>query len=231
VIAHRGGGDERPENTLDAFRNAVAVGADVAEFDVRSTSDHRLVVLHDAALDRTTNCAGIVYELSFEQVRACQTDGNGQPVPTLDEVLDYFAPLDVDIAPEVKWYGVDMDDDEVAALVTAVKDRNLGARTFLTSFQPGVFDLVNTAEPALTTVYLSNTVVPVSALTEYEADIASVNMTALTKENVDVYHANHRQIWTWTADTVAELQKAWSLGADSVGTDIPQKALTLYGPG
>ena len=93
VTAHRGGGDERPENTLDAFRNAVAVGADVVEFDVRSTSDHRLVVLHDGALDRTTNCTGIVYELTFEQVRACLTDGNGQPVPTLDEVLDYLAPL------------------------------------------------------------------------------------------------------------------------------------------
>jgi glycerophosphoryl diester phosphodiesterase len=229
VTAHRGGGAERPENTLDAFRNAVAVGADVVEFDVRSTSDHRLVMLHDVALDRTTNCTGIVYELTFEQVRACQTDGNGQPVPTLDEVLDYLAPLDVDIAPEIKAYGVDLDDDEVAALVAAVKDRNLEGRTFLQSFQPGVFALVNASEPALTTVYLSHAVIPVSALTDHGADIASVNMNALTRANVDVYHANHRQIWTWTAYTVAELQKAWSLGADSVGTDIPKQALSFYG--
>ena len=61
VTAHRGGSDERPENTMDAFRNAVAVGADVVEFDVRSTKDHRLVVLHDRTLDRTTNCTGTVY--------------------------------------------------------------------------------------------------------------------------------------------------------------------------
>ena len=47
VIAHRGGGDERPENTMEAFRHVVAVGADAVEFDVRSTRDHRLVVLHD----------------------------------------------------------------------------------------------------------------------------------------------------------------------------------------
>jgi glycerophosphoryl diester phosphodiesterase len=231
VTAHRGGGDEQPENTVDAFRNAVAVGADVIEFDVRSTSDHRLVVLHDGTLDRTTNCTGIVYELTFEQVRACRTDGNGQPVPTLDEVLDYLAPLDVDIAPEVKAYRTDMDDDEVAALVSAIEDRQLAGRTFVQSFQPAVFGLVNAAEPALTTVYLSNSVIPVSALDEQDADIASVNMNALTRANVDVYHANHRQIWTWTADTVAELQKAWSLGTDSVGTDIPKQAVALYGPG
>jgi hypothetical protein len=100
-----------------------------------------------------------VYELTFEQVRACLTDGNGEPVPTLDEVLDYLAPLDVDIALEVKAYRIDMDDDEVAALVNAVKDRQLAARTFVESFQPGVFAL-DASEPAPTTVYLSHTVFP-----------------------------------------------------------------------
>ena len=54
-------------------------------------------------------------------------------------------------------------------------------------------------------------------------------MNALTKSNVNEYHDNHRQIWTWTADTVAELQKGWTLGVDSVGTDIPKQALSLYG--
>ena len=91
VTAHRGGSDERPENTLAAFRHAVAIGADAVEFDVRSTADHRLVVLHDRTLDRTTNCTGTVYKRTFAQVRACRTNGNGQPVPTLKEVLDYLA--------------------------------------------------------------------------------------------------------------------------------------------
>ena len=139
VTAHRGGSYERPENTLDAFRNAVAIGADMVEFDVRSTADHRLVVLHDRTLDRTTNCTGTVFQLTFEQVRACRTDGNGQPVPTLEEALDYFAPISVDIAPEIKEYGTDLDADEVTALVNAVKDRQLSARTFVQSFKPTVF--------------------------------------------------------------------------------------------
>ena len=229
VTAHRGGSDERPENTLDAFRNAVAIGADVVEFDVRSTADHHLVVLHDRTLDRTTNCTGTVYKLTLEQVRACRTDGNGQPVPTLEEVLDYLAPTSIDIAPEIKDYRIDLDDDEVVAFVAAVEDRQLAARTFVQSFNPNVFALVNSAEPALTTVYLSNSVITVRALEEFDADIASVNMNALGRSNVDVYHAKHRQIWTWTADTVSELQKAWTLGADSVGADIPKQALLLYG--
>ena len=229
VTAHRGGSDERPENTLDAFRNAVAVGADMIEFDVRSTADHRLVVLHDRTLDRTTNCTGTVYQLTLEQVRACRTDGNGEPVPTLEEVLDYLAPLSIDIAPEVKEYRNDLDDAEVAALVAAVKDRQLTGRTFVQSFNPKVFAVAKAAEPALNTVYLSHSVIYVSALEEYNADIASVKMSALARSNVNVYHDRGRQIWTWTADTVTELQRAWTLGADSVGTDIPKQALSLYG--
>jgi len=229
VTAHRGGSDERPENTLDAFGNAVAIGADVVEFDVRSTMDHHLVVLHDRTLGRTTNCTGTVYQLTFAQVRGCRTNGNGQPVPTLDEVLDYLAPISIDIAPEIKDYSIDLHDDEVEAFVTALRDRQLTARTFVQSFNPNVFALVNATEPDLSTVYLSNSVISVSALDGYGADIASVNMNTLAKSNVDVYHDKHRQIWTWTADTVLELQKAWTLGADSVGTDIPTQALSLYG--
>jgi glycerophosphoryl diester phosphodiesterase len=229
VTAHRGGRDERPENTLDAFRNAVAIGADVVEFDVRSTADHRLVVLHDRTLDRTTNCTGTVFKLTLEQVRACRTDGNGQPVPTLEEVLDYFAPLGVDIAPELKEYRTDLDAGEVTALVSAVKDRQMAARTFVQSFNPNAFAVVNAADPTLTTVYLSHSVVFVSALERYDADIASVSMNALTRSNVNVYHDNDHQIWTWTADTVTELRKAWTLGVDSVGTDIPKQARSLYG--
>jgi len=229
VTAHRGGSYERPENTLDAFQNAVAVGADTVEFDVRSTADHRLVVLHDRTLDRTTNCTGTVFQRTLAQVRACKTDGNGKPVPTLIEALDYFAPLSVDISPEIKGYGIDMDNNEVANLMAAVKRRQMTARTFVQSFNPNVFALVNRVEPALATVYLAHSVIRVTALRQYGADIASVNMKALSRSNVDSYHAQQRQIWTWTANTVPELQRAWTLGADSVGTDIPTQALSLYG--
>jgi len=229
VTAHRGGSDERPENTMDAFRNAVAVGADTVEFDVRSTSDHRLVVLHDRTLDRTTNCTGAVYRRTLAQVRTCRTDGNGQRVPTFAEVLNYFAPLNVGIIPEIKEYGTDLDNNEVAKLVTAVKSRKMGPRTFVQSFKPSVFAQVNRAAPAVTTVYLANGVIRVSALRQYGADIASVNMTSLSRANVNSYHNQGRRIWTWTADADEELQRAWTLGVDSVGTDIPTQALALYG--
>src|SRR5690242_20566049 len=69
VIAHRGGAALWPENTLVAFRNAVALGADVLELDVRATADGRLVVVHDATVDRTTDGRGAVATLTLAEVQ------------------------------------------------------------------------------------------------------------------------------------------------------------------
>src|SRR6185503_6389493 len=57
-LAHRGGANLRPENTLAAFSNAVAIGADVLELDVQHTADNVVVVIHDATVDRTTDGVG-----------------------------------------------------------------------------------------------------------------------------------------------------------------------------
>jgi glycerophosphoryl diester phosphodiesterase len=60
VIAHRGGGRLRPENTLVAFDHAVALGADALECDVHVSKSGEVVVIHDDTVDRTTNARGAV---------------------------------------------------------------------------------------------------------------------------------------------------------------------------
>ncbi|MBI3209746.1 MAG: glycerophosphodiester phosphodiesterase family protein [Candidatus Solibacter usitatus] len=86
VIAHRGEHIHHTENTLAAFQAALDAGADYYEVDVRTTSDGKLVLMHDATVDRTTNGKGAVAEMSFDQVRALRTkDGSG--VPTFEEAL------------------------------------------------------------------------------------------------------------------------------------------------
>ena len=54
-IAHRGMANVYPENTLEAYRGAVALGVDVVEPDCWLTRDGGLVCLHDATVDRTTD--------------------------------------------------------------------------------------------------------------------------------------------------------------------------------
>ena len=80
VFAHRGGAALAPENTLDAFDNGLALGADGIELDVRLSRDGVVVVVHDATLDRTPPLHGPVAERHTDELVAVK-------VPTLRSVL------------------------------------------------------------------------------------------------------------------------------------------------
>ena len=68
-IAHQGGEDEFPSNTLYAFKRATKAGADMLELDVGVTRDGKVVVSHDTTLDRTTNGRGTIASRTLRQIR------------------------------------------------------------------------------------------------------------------------------------------------------------------
>jgi len=91
VIAHRGNHVEAPENSLDAIKEAIRVGADYTELDLRTTHDGEIVMMHDNTVDRTTDGHGRVQDLTLAQIRALHFKRARNPdekVPTFDEVLD-----------------------------------------------------------------------------------------------------------------------------------------------
>ena len=104
VMAHRGGRDLWPENTLYAFEHAVDLGVDVLEMDVHSTNDGVIVVMHDKTVDRTTDGTGAIHGFSWDELKALDAGYNwsddedqtfpyrslGVAVPTLDEVFKSF---------------------------------------------------------------------------------------------------------------------------------------------
>lgn len=87
VAAHRGWKAKYPENTLEAFRAALALGVDQLETDVRITKDGELVLIHDATVDRTTNATGKVREMTLAELKALDA-GNGTKIPTLTEFME-----------------------------------------------------------------------------------------------------------------------------------------------
>ncbi len=68
-IAHQGGEIEAPSNTLFAFKTAKDKGSDVLELDVHATRDGELVVIHDTTVNRTTNGAGRIDQMTLEQLK------------------------------------------------------------------------------------------------------------------------------------------------------------------
>jgi len=94
AIAHRGEHLHHPENTIPAFEEAIRAGSDFIEVDVRTTADGKLVLSHDATVDRCTNGHGQVSEMTFEQIEALDAGVKSAPefagtrIPTFDQVLD-----------------------------------------------------------------------------------------------------------------------------------------------
>lgn len=107
IYAHRGANLAFAENTVNAFAEAVRLGADGIELDVQRTMDGQLVVIHDEELTRLTGAAGFVHELTLAELRqrnvaAYRGDGSVERVPLLDEVLELLAGTDLELNIELK---------------------------------------------------------------------------------------------------------------------------------
>ncbi len=92
VAAHRGDWREAPENSLRALLLAEQQGVDIVEFDLKKTRDGKLVVMHDATLDRTTTGTGLVSDHTLDEIEHLRLrSGTGHPtaykVPTFAEEL------------------------------------------------------------------------------------------------------------------------------------------------
>lgn len=123
AISHRGEHLHHPENTMLAYRAAFEAGADFIETDVRTTSDGRLVIMHDASVDRCTDGHGDLASMTFAETRKLDAGAKfgGRypvtPVPTFEEVLEFAR-------GKIGVY-IDAKQLSAAALVAAVRRFNM----------------------------------------------------------------------------------------------------------
>ncbi|TWU15397.1 glycerophosphodiester phosphodiesterase [Allorhodopirellula heiligendammensis] len=95
ISAHRGASLDRPENTIAAFERAIEAGATAIEIDVRTSRDGKLVIMHDARVDRTTDGTGRVNDLTWAELSKLDAgswfgaDYASERVPSLDHALQF----------------------------------------------------------------------------------------------------------------------------------------------
>jgi glycerophosphoryl diester phosphodiesterase len=153
-VAHRGYSAVAPENTLPALAAAILAGATLIEFDVRTTADGVPVLMHDRAVDRTTDGTGLVADLTLDEVSALDAGSwfspayAGARVPLLAEVLDLFppAPAGPQLLLEIK---PPATPEQVKTILGQVADGGLLGRTVVQSFDPAVLRLVAETAPEL----------------------------------------------------------------------------------
>jgi glycerophosphoryl diester phosphodiesterase len=85
IVGHRGAMALEPENTMKSFRRGETLGVDAVELDVWLSRDGHLVVMHDPALDRTTDGSGEIADACWDQIQRLDA-GHGERVPDLETV-------------------------------------------------------------------------------------------------------------------------------------------------
>jgi glycerophosphoryl diester phosphodiesterase len=93
VAAHRGDWRDAPENSLLAFKYAIAMGVDIIELDLNKTKDGVVVIMHDQTIDRTTDGKGSPGDYTLAELKKFHLkNGLGRPtvntIPTLHEVME-----------------------------------------------------------------------------------------------------------------------------------------------
>jgi glycerophosphoryl diester phosphodiesterase len=154
IIAHRGNCVQQPENSLAAFRLALAQDADALETDLRITADRKIVCHHDETATRMTGESGHIEAMTLAEVKALRLlapDGRitGEQIPTLDELLSEFGQETFFLlelkAPQWKTF------DDVTLLVATLRNHNVADRLALASFSHDILSQVRSVAPDLWT--------------------------------------------------------------------------------
>jgi glycerophosphoryl diester phosphodiesterase len=94
ISCHRGDHTHAPENTLKAYENAIKIGADYVEIDLRTTADSQLVIMHDATVNRMTNGTGLIKDMRYDSLIKLRVKDKTHPewgefpIPTFSQVLE-----------------------------------------------------------------------------------------------------------------------------------------------
>lgn len=248
VIAHRGGGGLWPENTAYAFQQARALGVDVIEMDVRSTSDGVLVVIHDATVDRTTGATGRVADMTLDELKRLDAayrwspDGGasfpfrakGIVVPTLQEVFTALPGMRFIIEPKPD------ARSQVKPLCLAIREHAMTDRVIVGSFNQAILDefrqecpgVATSASPAEVTKFLAMSKAGLShayspVMQALQVPNHAAGLEVLSRSFVEAAHERRLAVHAWTVNDTREMARLLDMGVDGIMTDYPDRLLTL----
>lgn len=255
VIAHQGGEEVRPSNTMVAFDNAAAMGVDVLEMDVHSTADDVLVLIHDDTVDRTTDGTGKVNALTFAELQQFDaghywTDdggatypyrGQGITIPAFEDVLQAHGELPMVI--EIK----QSEPSIVEPFCTMLKEYDMTEKVLIASFHHDTLVEFREACPGVATSMSQKEITPLWVLSllgleEWYSPAGQAVQVPLTFNlpvlgEVDVVterfinnaHKRNIHVDVWTIDDPAEMERLIGMGVDGIITDRPDLMLEVLG--
>jgi glycerophosphoryl diester phosphodiesterase len=229
IIAHRGVSMHAPENTFAAFDLALREGADFIELDVRRSRDGRLVVIHDATVDRTTNGRGRVADLPWEELNRLDAGSwfgpafAGQPLPLLEEVLDRYAGK-IGLLVELK--DPDAESELAGLLVRRGLQNGLENRLIVQSFHAQSMRRLRKLLPEIQIGVLTGQTGKMPSKKDLDrfaafADFINVRLDLADAGLVRRIHGRGALTLVWTVRHAGEVDRLLQAGVDGIVTDDP----------
>lgn len=225
AFAHRGahfpGGPG--ENTLAAFDAAVDLGYRYLETDVHLTADGVVVAFHDDHLDRVTDMTGALSDLPWSEVRQARVGDAGDPVPRLDELLERWPDVRINIDPK--------HDRVVEPLADVVDRAGAVRRVCCGSFSDARLatlrarlgpDLCTSLGPRATARVAAATLgapagTPPGPCLQVPTHIKGRRL--VRPRFLRTAHALDLQVHVWTIDDPDEMHELLDMGVDGIMTD------------
>lgn len=228
AFAHRGwhtGDLAGCENTLPAFRRALAEGFVHVETDVHVTSDGVLVAFHDDVLDRVTDASGPIAALPYREVRRARIGGR-EPIPTLAEVFEACPDALINIDPK--------SDAAVEPLLELLRQSGLWDRVCVGSFSDRRLAAIRRAAPAGLATSVGPRAVagllaagllgaghlrpgPIAA----QVPVRSGRIPVVTRRFLSAARRSGLEVHVWTIDDPGQMHQLLDLGVDGIMTDRP----------
>lgn len=218
VIAHRGASAEKPENTLAAFRQALALGADGIELDVQITRDGVPVVFHDTTLRRLTGQPGRLTDKTWAELKKLRVHGAGR-IPRLADALAFVRGRAV-VQIELK------RGARVAPVIRVIQQSRAARCVNLASFEPKLLRAAALLAPAVSRTLISKERGSAEKLLR---QMAAANASGLSLHHPTVrnrafvgrIHRRGATLWCWTVNDARTARRLAGWGVDGLLGDNP----------
>ncbi|MEU8778791.1 glycerophosphodiester phosphodiesterase family protein [Streptomyces sp. NPDC048606] len=238
VVAHRGASHEHPEHTIEAYRQAIADGADALECDVRLSADGRLVCVHDRRVERTSDGRGVVSAMAYEELAALDFGGwkgpehRGARVLLFEELLKEALAADrpVGLAVETK------HPTRAGGRLEAELVRVLGEHG-LADGASGLVEVMSFSRTALSRLHRLAPGLPAVYLIERRLRPARPPFAGHAGPGIDLVRrdpglvgrlkAKGLSVRVWTVDEPEDVELCLRLGVDTIITNRPREVREL----
>lgn len=232
VAAHRAAHKKHPENSIAAIKEAIRLGVDIIEIDVKVSKDGIPMLMHDGKVDRTTNGKGDLEEKTYKELRKLHLvqDGKktGEVIPTLREALE--------VAKGKIMVDLDLKTDRIDEVIEVVKSTKTEDIVFFFDSDYQILSKVDAVSKQFMLMPRAHNIAMAdSAIKLFKPKVIHIDDSFNTPEVCKLIKNNHAGIWINALGKPDELIQQGKVkqavdvlianGANVIQTDEPEKIL------